>query len=136
MIGRRGRKRLDDIEHSCPDCRRGDHLYSSTPAPGRSANGSCNAARADIDARARHDRGCPTPETQMPTTQSTAAIADAQTKLDAGDLLSARHILNDALLSNSLTDDQIATAKTMIAQSESGHRLFPLAIFPMIPTAA
>lgn len=58
----------------------------------------------------------PIAQTQ-PTTQSTVVFADAQAKLDAGDLLAGRKILDDALISGTLTDDQSASAKKLIAQA-------------------
>jgi LysM repeat protein len=57
--------------------------------------------------------------TTEPTTQSSVvadiAIADGQAKLQAGDFLAARQVLNDALVSGNADDDQSATIKKLIA---------------------
>lgn len=56
------------------------------------------------------------PATAVQPAAAKGVIAEGKAKLDAGDLLAGRKILNDALLSGTLSDDDATAAKKLMAE--------------------
>jgi hypothetical protein len=60
----------------------------------------------------------PATAVQQPSAASAkGVIAEAKAKIDSGDLLAGRKVLNDALLSGQLSDEDAATAKKLISDA-------------------
>jgi len=104
-------------------------LLVTTETPGARA-AAASAARA-----AAADLVIASPVAAAAVTLSGRPLEDAKTRLDAGDVVGARKILNDALLAGNLSDTDTAAARTLLTKM-SQDALFGRRVYRDDPVCA